>query len=240
MIIPRRFSLVAALGVLAACTVSAKAATHSYQVSSFSKLRVAGPFDVRVHVGGNAAVMATGNQRMIDRLSIEQQGDTLVVKPLPGGWGGWPMADNGKLVIDIVAPELTAAALAGSGNVSVDRVKGEALELSLAGSGDLGVTAIDVTRLTAQQTGSGDLTIAGHALQANVALTGSGDFHGDKLAAEDASVNLIGSGNMSLGARHTAKVSLAGSGDIDIGGPATCTINRAGSGDVRCAHQATY
>jgi Putative auto-transporter adhesin, head GIN domain len=225
-----------ALGALAACA-HAEAATHSYSVSSFQRIRVEGPFDVKVHVGGAPGVRATGSQQMIDRLSVEQHDDALVIKPLPGGWGGWPGADHGKLIVEVDTPSLAAAGLAGSGNLSIDRVTGDRLDLTLAGSGDLVVAAIEVTQLRAVMTGSGDLTIAGRARQASATLTGSGDLHGDKLVADDATTSLIGSGDLALGAQHTAKAMLAGSGNITIVGPAACTINRSGSGDVSCAHQ---
>ncbi|HLZ78996.1 MAG TPA: head GIN domain-containing protein [Sphingomonas sp.] len=229
----------ALLPLAAACTSSAGAATRSYGVTSFDRIRVAGPFDVQVHVGGAPSVRATGPQEAIDRLSIEQSGTALVVKPLPGGWGGWPMGFHGKLVVEISTPSLNNATLAGSGNVAIDRVKGDQLDLALSGSGNLSVTAIDVTRLAATMTGSGDLSVAGRAVQAKAMLTGSGDLKGDQLATDVADVSLIGSGDLSIGARRTAKVNLAGSGDIRIAGPANCAITRTGSGDVHCAHQSS-
>ncbi len=232
-------ALAALLPLAAACTGSALAATRSYGVTSFDRIRVAGPFDVHVHVGGAPSARATGPQEAIDRLSVEQQGNVLVVKPLPGGWGGWPMGFHGKLVVDVSTPSLNNATLAGSGSVSIDRVKGDQLDLALSGSGSLSVAGIDVTRLTTTMTGSGDLSLVGRAAQAKALLTGSGDLKGDQLATDVADVSLVGSGDLSIGARRTAKVNLAGSGDVTIAGPATCTITRSGSGDVHCAHQAS-
>jgi hypothetical protein len=224
---------------LAACTSSAVAATRNYGVTSFSHVRIAGPFDVHVRVGGSPSAHATGPQEALDRLSIEQNGDTLVVKPLPGGWGGSFGTWHGKVVVEVTAPSLDDVAMAGSGDVTIDRVKGESLNLALSGSGDLDVGAIDVDRLSATMTGSGDMTLAGKARQARTTLTGSGDLKAEALASDNAVANLIGSGDLSVGARHTAKVNLAGSGDVDIAGPATCTIARSGSGDVHCAHQSS-
>ncbi len=227
----------AMLPLAAACSGSAGAATRNYGVTSFDRIRVAGPFDVNVHVGGSPSARATGSQAAIDRLSVEQQGNVLVVKPLPGGWGGWPIGNQGRIVVDVSTPSLNNATLAGSGSVSIDRVKGDQLDLALSGSGNLSVADVDVTRLTTTMTGSGDLSLVGRAVQAKALLTGSGDLKGDKLAADVADVSLIGSGDLSIGARRTAKVNLAGSGDIRIAGPANCSITRTGSGDVHCAHQ---
>ncbi len=228
----------ATLLVLAGCS-PAHAATKSYSVTDVSRLRIAGPFDVHVHVGPSASVRATGPQEAIDRLSVEQHEEVLVVAPLPGGWGGWPMGFHGNLVVDVTMPSLDQAAVTGSGTTTIDRVKGEALMLALSGSGSLTVSGIQVTQLTATTTGSGTMTLAGRVVGAKAVLTGSGDLKGEQLLADDAVANLVGSGDLSIGARHTAKGSLAGPGDLSIIGPAACAISRTGSGDVHCDHKAT-
>ncbi len=239
MIRTSHLAVAALLPLVAAVGAPAEAATRSYGVTSFDRIRVTGPFDVQVHVGGAPSARATGPQEAIDRLSVEQNGNVLVVKPLPGGWGGWPIGFHGKLVVEISTPSLNNATLAGSGNVAIDRVKGDQLDLALSGSGNLSVAAVDVARLAATMTGSGDLSVAGRAGQAKALLTGSGDLKGDQLATDVADVSLIGSGDLSIGARRNAKVNLAGSGDIRIAGPANCSITRTGSGDVHCAHQSS-
>jgi hypothetical protein len=233
----KRFAplLAAALLPLAACS-SAVAATHSYSVTSFSRIRIAGPFDVHVRVGPGASARATGPQAAIDRLSIEQNDDTLVVKPLPGGWGGWPGSGNDKIVVDVTAPSLTQVSITGSGDVTVDRVRGDSLDLALSGAGSLDIGAIDVDRLGATMTGSGDLSLTGKARAAKALMNGTGDIKAAGLMAVDAVVSLIGSGDLAIGAQHTAKVNLSGSGDIHIAGPGVCTVTRSGSGDVNCTH----
>lgn len=222
---------------LAACS-PAHAGTKSYSITDVSRLRIAGPFDVHVHVGGSSSVRATGPQEAIDRLSVEQHEETLVIKPLPGGWGGWPMGFHGNLVVDVTMPSLDQVAVTGSGGTTIDRAKGDALTLALSGSGSLAVTGIQVTQLTATTTGSGTLSLAGRVVGAKLVLTGSGDIKGGDLLADDAVTSLVGSGDLAIGARHTAKGSLAGPGDLSIVGPATCAISRTGSGDVHCGHMA--
>jgi hypothetical protein len=232
-------TLAFSLTLLAAAACSpAHAATKTYSVTDISRLRIAGPFDVHVHVGPSSSVRATGPQEAIDRLSVEQHEEVLVIKPLPGGWGGWPMGFHGNLVVDVTMPSLDQAAVTGSGDTSIDRAKGETLTLALSGSGSLTVAGIQVTQLNATSTGSGTLGLAGRAVAARAVLTGSGDLKGGQLLTDDAQVNLVGSGSLSIGARHTAKGSLAGSGDLSVVGPAACAIARSGSGDVHCDHKA--
>jgi hypothetical protein len=121
----------------------------------------------------------------------------------------------------------------------VDRVRGDALDIALSGSGSLDIGTVEVGALSAVMTGSGDMSLAGRARTASAMLTGSGDLKASGLVADDAQTKLVGSGDLSLGARHLVKVVLAGSGDVTIAGPAACTVTRSGSGDVHCARQGT-
>jgi hypothetical protein len=232
-----RIALIAALVALplAACTGSADAATQTYGVSDFSRMRIAGPFDVHVHVGGSPSARASGPKDALDRLSVEQNGDTLVVKTLPGGWGGWPTGSRGPVVVEVSVPDLRGVSVTGSGDVTVDRMRGDSVDLALSGSGSLNVGAIDVGAISTIMTGSGDMSLAGKARTATLTLTGSGDLKAAGLVADDAQTKLVGSGDLALGARHLVKVVLAGSGDVTISGPAACSVTRSGSGDVHCA-----
>lgn len=236
-----RTALIAALAALplAACTGSAEAATQSYGVNNFSKMRIAGPFDVHVHVGGSPSARASGPKDALDRLSVEQNGDTLVVKTLPGGWGGWPTGSRGPVVVEVSVPDLQGVSITGSGDVTVDRMRGDAVAVALSGSGSLDVGAIDVGTISAVMTGSGDMSLAGKARTASALVTGSGDLKAAGLVADDAQAKLVGSGDLALGARHLVKVVLAGSGDVKISGPAACSVTRSGSGDVHCAKEGT-
>lgn len=222
--------------LLTACSGMAGAATHSWQVTDFRKIRVEGPFDVRLRTGQPSGVRATGPQEAIDRLVVEQHGDTLVIHPdRTSGWS--TRISTGKMIVDVGTHALDAATLAGSGSLGIDHMTGDAIDLALSGSGDLGVADIASPQTRISLTGSGDLTVAGRTRAATALVTGSGDLHGGKLAATDATATLTGSGDLELGAANAATVKLAGSGDVAIVGPARCTITRSGSGDVRCAHQ---
>ncbi len=214
----------------------AGAATHSWQVTDFRKIRVEGPFDVRVHAGQPSGVRAIGPQASLDRLVVEQRGDTLVIHPDRSA--GWDIhVSTGKMVVDVGTRALDGATLGGSGALAIDRMRGDAVDLALSGSGDLDVADMAAAQTRISLTGSGDLTVAGRTRSATALVTGSGDLHGGGLAAGDATVTLVGSGDLELGASGTATVKLAGSGDVSIVGPARCTVSRTGSGDVRCAHQ---
>ncbi|RYE38956.1 MAG: DUF2807 domain-containing protein, partial [Hyphomicrobiales bacterium] len=73
---PIALMLAAALATPAAC---AAPATRNFPVPEFSRLRVDGPYTVRVRTGSKASVVAHGPQARIDKLIVESRGSTLVV-----------------------------------------------------------------------------------------------------------------------------------------------------------------
>ena len=241
----RKFLAAAAIG--AAATISACGDARSeepgpivarnFQVGNFTKIEVAGPFDVDVKTGANPGVAARGNQNLIDRLEVEVQGDTLVVRPKKDRkWfgGGWSV--NGKGTLAITVPMIRAATLAGAGDMRIDAVRGESFEGQIAGSGDLRLGTVEVESLTVGIAGSGDAAAgAGRVERAEYNIAGSGGVDASGIAAQDLEVSIAGSGDIRAQATGRAKIDIVGSGYVDVTGGAKCSVSKAGSGNVRCS-----
>jgi hypothetical protein len=220
--------------VIAAVGAPAAAATRTYSVTGFEKIRVEGPYAVTLKVGSGGSAVATGDQRAIDRLKVEVQNRTLVVRTDRQAWGGWNKDDPGKVALSVTTPTLTSAVLAGSGSIAIDRAKAQRFDLAVNGSGSASIGALETDRAFLSLVGSGGLTAAGKASQTRASLQGSGTIDGAKLAVDDLDLSATGSGDAAFAARRTAKVTSAGSGDITVAGAAACTVASAGSGEVRC------
>jgi hypothetical protein len=234
-----RAAAVAMLLAAAGAAGPARAATQSWQIGDVSQIRVEGPFDVRVAVGQPSVVRATGSGDALGRVSVEQRGDVLVIRPQSGGGWGGPSRGGDDLRIEVGMRALAAATLSGSGGLRVDRARGDAVQLMLNGSGDLSVDDVAVDALKVTLNGPGDLAVTGHARTATMVLNGTGALRAGALSADEATVTAIGSGDVKLAATRTAKVTLNGSGSVAISGPAACTVTTSGTGDVSCGRRAT-
>ncbi len=232
----RSLVLVAAVGAAACSMLPAAAATRSYPLAGFTKLRVTGPYTVRVHTGAAESINARGPQARLDKMTVEKQGDTLVIATERNwNWGSgihWGKEDT--VYVDVTVPMLTAAGLTGSGDVVIDTIKTASFGASVTGSGDLTVSALQTGSLAASVTGSGDLTVSGHAGNADTNVSGSGDLHAGGLSVGALSATVTGSGDLAVGPTQTANARVTGSGDISIAGHPRCTTKKTGSGDIRC------
>lgn len=220
---------------LIAAAVQAHAATRSIPVPNFVKLRVEGPFSIRVHTGAKVSVRASGPQSRLDKLVVESRGTTLVLSAEKSwGWRGSNWGKDDIVHVDITVPMLEAAELTGSGDVTIDRIRASDFTALLTGSGNLSVDRLVSSRLKATVTGSGDLSLAGSTGRADMSVTGSGDLRGAGLSVNLLTATVLGTGDIDVGSTRVAKAKVIGSGDIHIAGRPSCTSSKMGSGDIRC------
>lgn len=208
-------------------------ATRDYPVGAFTKLAVAGAYEVEVRTGAAPSVHAEGGQSRLDKMEVKVEGDTLHIEPQKGLHWSWGDHDRVKLIVTV--PALTAAEIAGSGDISIDHVAGPAFKGRIAGSGDLRLAKVDTQSLELGIAGSGDIKAAGSAASVKYDIAGSGDIDGAGVVAQTAAVSISGSGGIHAHATGTASIDVMGSGDVILTGGAKCAITKTGSGDVRCS-----
>lgn len=231
----------AAAAASAGCTAGRSesggpAVSRTYQVGSFERIEVAGPYEVDVRTGSGPSVSASGPERSIERMVVEVDGDTLKVHPKKRGGFRFSWSDRDPVRLAVTVPSLRAAEIAGSGDIRVDRVTGESFEGGVAGSGDLRLGEVKVSRLKMGIAGSGEIRAErGSAGRAEYDIAGSGDIDVGSVTADVASVSIAGSGNVNGNATGTARVEIAGSGNVRLRGGARCEVSRAGSGNVDCS-----
>ena len=234
----RNLLLAATLALTAACTAGAQGnadsgarTSRNFQVGAFDKINLVGSPDVVVAVGGQPSVRAEGDAADLERLEIVVVDNELRISMRPGtSWGS-----HHGITVHVTVPSLQAAAIRGSGDINIDQVQGQAFAATVDGSGDLDVRQLRVAGSASFNiTGSGGIRAAGAAPRANASLNGSGDLSLAGFEIGDATVSLVGSGDVALRATGTAAVQLTGSGGVTVAGGARCTIAKTGSGDVSC------
>ena len=213
---------------------TAATSTRGYTVVGFDRIRVDGPFDVTVRTGMAPSARATGATTALDRIKVEVQNSTLVIKPDNTAWGGYPGGAVGKVSIILTMADLSSATLAGSGRLTIDRVRGPALELGLGGAGMISIGQLAVDKLSLTITGSGNATLAGRADDGRFVLRGAGNLAAEGLIVRHADIVSAGAGTITLTASESAKVTAAGTGDVNVLGKGNCTVNATGAGNVAC------
>lgn len=210
----------------------AAADEKTFMIAGFDRIRVEGPFTVRVVSGTSPKARTVGDARAIDGVRVRASGRTLIVAASLNAWGGYPGARAELPVVEITAVALRSAAVVGGGSVTIDRMRGQSVDLSVTGAGSLSVGTLDADRFSAILVGTGSLSVGGTARDARFQSNGAGRIDAVRLVATQLTVGTQGSGESSFTASGTAAVSASGLGGVTVRGDATCTVR--GSAPVTC------
>jgi len=227
----RTFAL---LTMIAASLVAtpAVAATRNYTVTSFTKVRVEGPYAVAVATNRGPFARATGDPAALDRVRVRVEGTTLVVSVDPSGWGGYPGRASGPVRVEAGTPALTSAVVNGSGTLAVDRVRGLEFGLNLQGSGMATLADVQADRLRIGISGGGSASVAGRALALTAIVRGAGSIDASGLSTKDAVIGAEGPAVVKAAVSGTAKVEAAGVASVTLSGEPGCQLKVVGTASV--------
>ena len=226
-----RIHLPALLAALA-LAAPASGASRNFGITSFDRIRVDGPYKVRLTTGVAPFATATGSNAAIDRVAIDVQGSTLVVHANRSSWGGFPGETGGAAEVTIGTHELKAAWLNGSGSLSVTAVKGLSFNLSAQGSGSVTIDRADVDQLRINLYGTAAGTIAGRAGKLTALIRGISSLDASGLTAKDATIGAEGPATVKAAVTNAAAITASGAATITLTGSPACTAKLSGSASV--------
>jgi hypothetical protein len=209
----------------------ADAATRNFGIAGFTRIRVEGPYKVRLATGVAPFAKASGSPAAIDRVPAEMHGDTLVIKPNPS-WGGYPGMDPGPVELSIGTHDLTSATMFGAGLLSIDRVKGLSFTLTIQGSGagEIGEVAADQLSVTIE--GSGNVKLGGEAKKLTALVRGVSSLDAKALGTPNAAISIDGTATVDANVTDTARVDGWGAATVRLTGRPSCTLKVSGSTTV--------
>ncbi|WP_159448729.1 head GIN domain-containing protein [Demequina sp. NBRC 110053] len=212
----RALVAVIAVAALAGCSFSAPdldgvTAVEERTVDAFNRIEVNGSGDVDITVGGGRSVTVTGDTALLEGVRASVSDGVLALDGPDGAWG-WT---DGAVHYAITVPDLAGLELSGSGDVMVDGLNSSAFGIEL--------------------TGSGSVKVDGVTDELHIALDGAGLTDAAMLRARHATVDLSGSGDVTVNADTTLDVEISGAGDVTYLGSPQVSADTSGSGVVRAA-----
>lgn len=197
-------------------------------LGAFTRLRIEGPFDVRLAQAGSDQAVVVADDNIEPLIETTLEADSLVVRMKREA--GFTTRLRPTVRID--ARALQAVTINGSGDLAVEQFKADSLNLSIVGSGDVHFGLVELKDLAVSISGSGDVRVAGRAEQQSWRVSGSGDVDARSLGGRSARVELHGSGDVDLGVTEQLDVKLSGSGDLSYAGRPQLRQSVSGSGEV--------
>jgi hypothetical protein len=217
-------------GVLLAAP--AEAATRNFGITGFDRVRIDGPFRVRLVTGIAPFAKATGSPAALERVKVEVLGRTLIVKTSQPAWGGYPGVSEGPVEISLGTHELSSAWVNGTGTLHIDKVKALSFDLSVQGSGAGGIAQADVDQLRITVGGTATALAAGKSGKLAVVVRGLSTVDTTGLNAKDATIGAEGPATVNARVTNAARVDASGVATITLTGDPACTARLVGSATV--------
>lgn len=229
-----RLPILAVIALASFPAAAAAPASRNFGVNGFDRIRVDGPFDVRLKTGVAPYARASGaNSAALDGVSVRVDGRTLIIRrDSSNSWGGYPGQSSGPVLVEIGTHELSNAWLNGAGTLAIDRVKGLMFDLNIEGAGTARIDDVAVDQFRVSASGAGTARLAGKTLKATALARGSVNIDADGLSSKDAVITAEGPSLIRLTATETAKVSAFGVSSVTLGGKPSCTLRIQGSASV--------
>lgn len=225
----------AALSLFAASLAAAApavAAERSFTVTSFDRIRVDGPYSVRLSTGVTPYARATGSAQALDSISVKVEGRTLTIRRDQSAWGGYPGQAQEPVELVIGTHELSRADLNGAGTLLIDKARGLTFELSAQGAGRAEIGDVQADRLVVSVAGSVTSRVAGKALKLTAIVRGASSLDASGLATRDALLSAQGPAQLTANATDTAKIDASGVAQVQVTGGPACTVKVLGSASV--------
>lgn len=244
--------------VMAAALCTQAGIAHAEQASEqrgidarVVKVKLGGVINLHLKQGPAAALVISGEKRDVARVSVVQNGDTLVIDTENSGWrfGG---SERHNVKAELTLPNLNELVSNGVGSTDIDGFSGDQVKLILDGAGSVKVNS-NYRNVVARLGGVGSMTLnsgnsdqvdlklrgAGHIavngnsklLRAN--LGGVGSLDARKLQADAVELDMSGLGGATVYAKNSANLKLSGLGSASVyGNPASRSADSRGMGSV--------
>ena len=208
------------------------AASRNFGISSFTKVRVDGPFKVTLTTGVAPFAKASGSTAALDRIAVDVRGDTLVVHTNTSSWGGYPGSDTGLVEVTIGTHDLSNAWVNGAGSLAINKVKGLSFALSVQGAGSAEIGDVRVDQMNVGLVGTANARLAGETKKLTALVRGISSLDAVALRTSDAKVGAEGAATVNANVSNTVSVDANGTATIRFAGRPSCTLKVKGSTSV--------
>ena len=184
--------------------------TKAVKVSFFRAIHVAGDFILNIASGDNTqSVQITASSNIVPLISTTVSDQILRVRVKKG----YTLVTKQPIVIKIALKSLRALSAEGNTQATAAGINAKAFELFTSGIANI--------------------TLSGQANEVLARISGAGTIDASNLKANDVSVNISGSGNVSVFASNRLDAKISGSGDVVYAGnPRSISQRSTGSGRI--------
>jgi len=232
--------LVASVFILSACQFipwinvvrgSGNVITETRPVSEFNTVRLDGAGRLVITQGASESLEIQADDNLINELSSEVQGNTLVLGYKDQPWRNTILPTR-PIVYTLTVIDLTKLTLNGAGDLEIQSLETESLTVEINGAGEIDIEDLSAEGLSIVLAGTGSITVSGVVAEQDVSLDGAGNYQAEDLQTQTTVIEINGLGSGTVYATDTLEITIIGGGSVRYYGSPHVTQNITGLGEV--------
>ena len=222
---------------ISACCVSCerevgngKLVTSEKTVSIFEKINCEdlGSATVRYYFSEEYRVFVTFDENLQEYTEVFITDNTLNIRLKAKGSYNYR-----KLSIEVYCPFLTGVTVSHSVNFEgMDKITAPTFDARVSDSGKLEGT-IECENFTSKISDAGRMTVVGTSTNANIDISGSGNFNGKEFCLKNADIRVRAAGDANVWVTDHLKATVSDSGKLNYWGEPTVDSNVSGAGKMK-------
>jgi hypothetical protein len=202
--------------------------TTTSQVSGAASVKFFGIGQLLISQGDSDSLSITTDDNLLPLLGSRLEGEILTLDQKSGEH----LKPTKGIEYGPKLKALEALDWSGAGKVAISDLKVPRLVVLAAGAGEIQLTNVQVDDLILDLGGAVQVVAAGQVKNLTVQGSGAGSLDAKSLGAENATVKLSGTGNVTVNATATLDASVSGVGSITYSGTPKVTQSITGVGKI--------
>lgn len=204
---------------------SGKEATDKRKVAEFTKLDIAGSFNIKLVQDSSNSVTINADDNILPIIKTETSGDKLKIST-----DNKNICSSKEITITIGLRNLKSISAAGAVEIASNgRINMGDLDLNISGATKIN---LDVAASNMETNGSGvsEITLKGQARSHNIELSGSGNVHAFDLVVGNYTIETSGQSDCEVNVLNELNIHTTGASDIKYkGNPKTINKSKTGA-----------
>jgi Putative auto-transporter adhesin, head GIN domain len=205
-------------------------------VDPFTRLEIDGRAQVTLVQGDEESVAVETAARGQSRVIAKVEARTLRIRAgVMRRW--WSGLVGGRATttprITISFKSLDAIGLSGAVQLTADTIRGPDLRIGASGGSTIRINDIEAKVLRIDGSGALKATLGGEVIEQRISISGAGEVRGEKLASQNAVVDVSGAGSIVVNVSKTLRATISGAGSVEYYGDPEVKQSVSGIGRVK-------
>jgi len=205
-------------------TVSGKGDREKYEINvgEFNRIKVEGNCEIRYYAAPSNIVTLEVQSNLREYFVVDVQNNELIVRTTKN------ISKSSTPVLTVSTPALNSLTISGECTFNAnDKIKTDTFILTISGAGE-GKAELEVNNLKANISGACSFELSGKADNADISMSGAGEFKAFSLQVREATVGFSGAGAIKINCSEKLSINANGAGSIEYKGSPSISLNKNG------------